>query len=674
MTPVRRQSFTLLILLSVALAFAADPAPRKVTDQKLIKTEDILAEFDGGQITRQDLETKISKVPANAQGRFKTVEGQTQVLDVMAVEEAFYAKAKQMKVEADPEVKEKIDAGTRQFLIQEYYKRNVTDLLVVTEADKQKYYDDNKAAFYLFPYLAISYIQAEDEASAQKALKELRAGKPFAEVSDRYNINTYAKGLKGSIKNIRLNGNIPGVGNDLELEKLVNDAVADSTVFNGPYKTATGWHVFRKNEHVPGRQKDFAEVLPELEQRTRPGVENRMLNELTDRLKLKYKVVVDTTRVAEISLDNPAKNEGLEAVNLVTASDPGVNINVKALVDSYAKLSPQEQMFITKGQGVRQLLDQELMRTLMHVDAKNQNYQQYLADNADYQQMQRYYVLNSAFRKLVTDTVTVTTEDSRVYYDAHLADFTTPANRSIQVLWFDSAKAAAKALKKYQGYVKKNSDKKIAALIEKSSTKPKQAQIDNIYNNGVITGIGPDKPFCDMVWQNPVGYISPVFKSARGEHVFFRTLAEKDAVVQGFTETEPRIYGTIKKQKETARQEEVTQQLFTEFNMKNYPARLTLKLSSEELFNLADSSARQRNFNDAITYYDQIIKNFPNGSDDSRALFMKAFTVAEDLKNEPLAIQLFTEFLAKFPTNDLSESAQFMLDTLQGKTTFDIED
>lgn len=674
MTPAQRQIIMLLILVSAALCFAAGPKPVPVKDNTLVNDKDILAQYDGGIITRKDLDTKISKVPANAQGRFRTVDGQIQVLDIVAVEQVFMAKALQLKLDTDPEVQQKISSGNRQFLIQEYYKRNISDLLVITDADKQRYYDENKAAFYQYPYLSINYIQAEDEASAQAALKELKAGKAFATVSDKYNINTYAKGLKGVVKNIRLNGNIPGVGNDLALEKFIADSPADSTVFNGPFKTTTGWHIFTKNEHVPGRQKDIQEVMPELDQRTRPGVESRMLNELTDRLKLKYKVVVDTTRVGEIVLSDPAKNAALESLSLISSSNPELNLTVKDLLTSFTKLSQQEQVIIGKGGGARQLLDQELVRTLLYVDAKSQNYQQYLVDNEEYQQMKRYYILNSAYRKLVVDSVNVTSEDNRAYYDSHLADFTTPANRSIEVLWFDQDKTAKSTLKKYTKLVRKGDTAGINKLIAKNSSKPNQALLENIYNNGIITGIGPDEAFCKMVWDNPLGFISPVFKSARGDILFFRTLKEVPPVVQGFTETEPRIYGVLKKERETARQEEVTAQLFEEFHMVKYPERLKLELSAEELFTMADNSARQRNFNDAITYYDQIIKSFANGNDDYRASFMKAFTVAEELKNETLAIELFQAFLLKYPSGELNESAQFMLDTLQGKNTLNIED
>ena len=669
-----RICIALMFAWGLACLSAVEPTAVNVSNQNKLNDSDVLAEFDGGVITRKDLDNKISKLPPNSQGRYRTVDGQTQVLDIMAVEEAFMAKAKQLKIDTDPEILDKIEAGTKQFYIQEYYKRNISDSLVVTDADKQRYYDENKQAFYMYPYISISYIQAENEAAANKAARELKAGKPFATVSDTYNINSYAKGLKGLIKNIRLNGNIPGVGNDLDLENYIKNSKADSTVILGPFKTTTGWHVFRTNEYVPGRQKEFQEVLPELDQRTRPGVESRMLDKLTARLKDKYAVVVDTALVAKVDLYNREKDADILDKKLVSSNNPDLNITVSKLLDNFNKLSQQEQLFLSKGEGAKQLLDEEIVRSILYADAKKQNYGQFMTDNADYQQMKRYYILNKAFKQLVVDSVVVDSTETQKYYDEHLSDFTTPAYRSLQVLWFDKEKAAARALKKYKRYVSLNDEKRINELIAEESTKPKLAILDNIYNNGIITGIGPDENFSKLVWDNPVGYISNVFKSTRGDILFFRTTKETPTAVQSFIDVEPRIYGILKNEHQKAQQDKVTQDLFAEFHLVKYPERLTLQLSSEELFNMADNSSKQRNFNDAITFYDQIIKNYANGSDDYRASFMKAFIVAEELKDEQRALQLFREFLAKYPTGDLNESAQFMIDSLEGKDVLKLDE
>lgn len=667
-------TLALILAVGIATCFAEETAPTELTNQNRLSESDVLAEWDGGVITRKDLDAKISHLPVNQQGRYRTVEGQIQVLDIMAVEEAFMAKALQLEVDKNPEVAQRIEAGTRQFYIQEYYQRNVSNLVQVTQADKQRYYDENKQAFYEFPNITINYIQTKDEADALAALSEIESGKSFAEVSDLYNINAYVKGLKGLIKNIRLNGNIPGIGNDPDLEKLIADSQPDSLALHGPHKTNTGWHLFRTLEYKAGRQKPLEEVMPELEQRARPGVETRLLNDLTDSLKAKYSVAMDTTRVSEVDLFNRNQNAEIMDLNLITSTNPELNITVATLLDRFAQLSPQEQMFFSKGEAAKQLLDQELIRSLLYADAKEQDYQQYLQDNPEFEQMRRYYILNQAFRQLVIDSIEVSSEEARAYYDEHIEEYSTPPHRKIQVLWFTDADEAQRARNMFDLYAGFNDEERIDKLVQEKSSKPQLRYLENIYDNGIITGIGPDEEFSNLIWDNPIGYISPVFTSARGDILFFQTLEETPAAAQSFTELEPRIYGMLKNQRQTSQQELVTQQLFEEFHMVKYPEKISLELSAEELFTMADNSARQRNFSDAIAIYDQIIENFPNGADDYRASFMKAFIVSEELKDEDRALQLFKDFLKKYPSGELNESAQFMIDSLEGNVTLEIEE
>ncbi|MDD5625077.1 MAG: peptidyl-prolyl cis-trans isomerase [Candidatus Cloacimonetes bacterium] len=663
-----------IALLALTTNFADNLTTTEVSNNNRINESDILAEFDGGVITRADLEKRISHLPPNMQGRYKTIEGQKQVLDAIAMEEVFAAKAMQLKLNEDPEVVANIETAKKQFLIQEFYKRNITDLVVVTDEDKQQYYEENKKIFYINPNITANIIQLSDEETAQQAVQELRSGKSFEEVSNLYNINNYIKSLKSVVRNIRLNGNIPGIGNDYELEDLIAKAQPDTTAILGPYKTTTGWYVFRVVDHQPGYQKTYEEVYSELEQRVKPVVEARLLNDLMTNLKAKYAVIVDSTIVTQIDLRNPSQNKDIEEQVLVTASAPELTITVKTLLDSFSKLSPQEQLFYSKGGGAKQFLDQELIRNLLYLEAKNQNYEEYIKDDENYQQMQRYYLLQKAYKILVVDSINISSEDTRAYFEAHIQDFTNPSYRTIQVLWFNDEQTAESVRKLYALYTAFDDTTRINNLIETKSTRPNLSILDHIYNNGIITGIGPDKDFCDMVWNNPVGYISPVFKTARGDIVFFQIISETPAQVKSFTEVEPSIYNILRKERQMAQQEKVIQELYEEFNMVLHPERITLQVTADEFFKMADNAAKSRNFNDAIAIYDQIIQHYPNGSDDYRASFMKAFIIAEELKDEDYALQLFKDFLKKYPQGDLNESAQFMIDSLEGKIKLEFEE
>jgi len=664
-----------IVLMLVSIFLTAENVPVTLSKNNSNNDSDILAEYNGGVITRKDIELKISKLPPQYQSRYKTVGGQMEVLNAIAAEEVFYQKARQMGLENDPIVLEHISAIEKRFYIQEYYKRNVSDLVFITDDDLLSYYNQNLSQFYQYPYVTIDYIQAENEDAAKKALAELKKGISFATVSDTYNQNSYAKGLKGRIKNVRLNGNIPGIGNDIELENIIRNAQVDTLNFIGPVKTDYGWHILRIVDWIEGYQKDFNEVKPEIEQRVRPMKERELLNALTDNLKIKYAVIIDSAIVNTISLDPNKRNSNKPILDniIVSSSEPRLQYTVRQLLQNFDKLSPQEQLFINKGGGINLLIEQELTQGLMYLEAKANGYEKYFSENEDYLQAKRSYVLRRAFEKLVSDTIEITDEEIAERYEREKERFSTPAYRTIEVLFFDNKKDANTAWKKYSKAYKKHNEQKMQEIIKKYSLKPENAILDHQYNNGIITGFGQDAEFSSQIWNNPVGYLSPVFTSARGDIVFFRTLKETPSSYKSKEETETQLRRMIKSEKEKAKMEEVTEDLFVEFNMKKYPERITLTMTAEELFNYADNAARQRNFKDAIMYYDQIINNFKNNSDDYKASFMKAFLIAEEMKQKDLALQLFKEFLQKYPTGDLNDSAQFMIDSLEGRIPEDFE-
>lgn len=664
--PTHKLLLISMMLFIAALAFATDTAPKAVSNSNLLEEGDILAEYDGGQILRADLQDKISKIPPAHQARFQTMEGQLQILDIMCTEEVFFQKAKVLGLDKSPEMLERLDDLERRFYLQEYYKRNVTEVVTITEEDLQNYYDENLKLFYLNPNITIEYIQAATEQDALAAVAELKAGTSFAKVSDKYNQNTYALGLKGKIKNIRLNGNIPGVGNDRELEEHISQSSVDLEKINGPYQTEMGWHIFRTTDWVQGRQKEFVEVKPEIEQRIRPIKDREKLEEIRELLKQKHNVQIHAGIAASIDLQNREKNQNIMYNTVVNSPNEKLIYTIEDILLAYDKISPQEQIFYVKGEGAKAFIDQLLIQDLFHIEAKNMGYAQYFADNEDYLSMRHNFILRGAFEKLVLESIEISNEEIAARYELDKEKYAQPANRSIQVLFFDNMKSANKAWRKFRSAHKKNNEKAMTKVIDKYSTKPNKSIYENQYNNGVVTGLVQDADFSSRIWNNPVGYLSDVFTAANGDIVFFRTISEVPKSYRPKVEVEPRIYSAIKQEKEKGKQDQVAEELFVEFNLIKYPERVKLNLSAAQLFDYADNAARNRNYKDAITFYDQIVQTYDNGVDDYKAYFMKAFLVAEELKNEELAKQLFRNFINLFPEGDLHDSARFMIDSLEG--------
>jgi tetratricopeptide (TPR) repeat protein len=311
-------------------------------------------------------------------------------------------------------------------------------------------------------------------------------------------------------------------------------------------------------------------------------------------------------------------------------------------------------------------VDQELIRNLLYTEAKALNFSQYLEQDPQFIQMKRYHILSNAFRILVREATQITTEDARAYYEENIDSYSTPASRDIQVLWFTDMDVANRTWSLFNLANRIRNENRMTELINRYSTQPARNELPNQYNNGTVTGVGPDAEFSRLIWSTDVNAVSPVFTTATGEIVFFRVLREKPVSATPFVEVEPRIQGAIRQTKERAKQDEMIQTLSTEYHLRKYPERITLLLSADDLFELANTAAQQRNYNDAITYYDQIIGSYKNNIDGYKASFMKAFLISEEMNNKPRALELFRQFIAGFPQGDLHESAQFMIDVLEG--------
>lgn len=89
------------------------------------------------------------------------------------------------------------------------------------------------------------------------------------------------------------------------------------------------------------------------------------------------------------------------------------------------------------------------------------------------------------------------------------------------------------------------------------------------------------------------------------------------------------------------------------------------------LFKAAETARAMRNFGKAIELYDNIYDNYTDYEKHAQTLFLKAFTLDNDLKRHDEAKGLYELFLKKFPDNDFADDTQFLLANL-GKSDEEI--
>ncbi|MBN2461795.1 MAG: peptidyl-prolyl cis-trans isomerase [Candidatus Cloacimonetes bacterium] len=429
---------------------------------------------------------------------------------------------------------------------------------------------------------------------------------------------------------------------------------------------------YQQNKNEFYQDKTYEEATRDIEMRLQPQRFQEMVDSTLAVIKEKYNVIImynildslDFSR-SELVPENPE-------IIYMLGSSPELQKNLADFAAIYDQLPTKQKEIAQDQETHRNLVDIIIDLELLNWEAYQRGYHEKPELQEATQQIKRNLMLQTVYNLLVVDKVTINDEDLKRYYEDNIDQFSTNAYRKIQTFVFDSKEKAEDMQSRVKKLLKKENWEAIAKLIEAESLYPyKEGVLDHIYHNGIIPGIGKDEIYNDMVWEKAPGKTSPkklskIFKNSQGNFVFFRILEDHLSEPKPFVEIVENIRSKMTKELTNERFTELQAELAQKYHLVKYPERMIVFLTAEEYFNLAEESQKKRKFHDAVFYYDQIIKYHQNNTDDYKASFMKAFLYAEELKENKKAIELFQEFLVKYPQGDLHDSANFMLMDLKG--------
>jgi len=120
----------------------------------------------------------------------------------------------------------------------------------VTDAQVEKYYNENKARFGTPERRNVNLILTKSEAAAQSAKKEIESGKSFASVAKAVSIDPTSKANGGLLTEV-----VKG-----QEEKTLDEAIfsAKTNTLSGPIKSPFGYYVYEVKSVSPGSQQSLA--------------------------------------------------------------------------------------------------------------------------------------------------------------------------------------------------------------------------------------------------------------------------------------------------------------------------------------------------------------------------------------------------------------------------------
>lgn len=252
----------------------------------------------------------------------------------------------------------------------------------------------------------------------------------------------------------------------------------------------------------------------------------------------------------------------------------------------------------------------------------------------------------------------------RGYYEAHAAEFRTPATATARHIQTATEAQARQALKLALG-----SGQDWAKLVTRFSTdtltRASAGLLGTVTREGSFAALGRQPALAESVFALGVGRIGGPYRTERGWHV-----VRVDELRPEGTRPLEAVRPAIMRQLANQRNQDYYRQLLDDARrdlgvsadstaIRNFTAQ---KRDPREVFKAAQeiASPQQR-----IAAFRRLLAEYPDADVSPQAQFMIGFVNSEELKDYDEAEKAFRELLARYPKSELADSAKWMVEHMR---------
>jgi len=272
-----------IMLASVALVAGCTAKKGEEAGSSAKSSGEVLAEVNGTTITTGDFKKEMENLPPYLKPMTDTAEGKKEMLETMVIRELILQQAKKDGIDKSPIVAEKLEELKKRIVVEAFLKKKVEEQSNITDADLQKFYDQNKEKFKSGDEIRASHILVKDEKAAQEVLAKLKAGGSFEELAKKFSMDSAA--AKG--------GDLGWFGKATmlpEFEKVAFSLKEGET--SGIVKTKFGYHIIKVTGKRPAGQREFADVKEQIKAALLPTKQQEVFAKLKDDLKKSSKYTI----------------------------------------------------------------------------------------------------------------------------------------------------------------------------------------------------------------------------------------------------------------------------------------------------------------------------------------------------------------------------------------------
>lgn len=257
------------------------PSSGTKTDGK--KEGQVLAEVNGGSITSGDFNRELKNLPEYLRSMADTPQGRKEMLDTMVIRELILQQAAKDGIDKGADIEEKLQDLKKRIIVEAFLKKKVESESNVSDADLQKFYDQNKDKFKTGEQMKASHILVKSEKEAKEILAKIKAGGNFEEIAKKSSVDSSAsKG--GDLGWFGKGSMVPA------FEKAASALKEGQT--SDVVKSDFGFHIIKLTGKRAAGIRPLAEVKDQIKGAIMPSKQQEIFQKIKDELKKSAKITI----------------------------------------------------------------------------------------------------------------------------------------------------------------------------------------------------------------------------------------------------------------------------------------------------------------------------------------------------------------------------------------------
>ena len=241
----------------------------------------ILATVGGMPITEDDVNEFLAGLGQRGQS-YNNPEGRKVILEQLIGNKLLLLDAKRNLLEAEPAFKAEL-AKIKDNLLASYAAEKALSLVTVSDADAEKYYEENREQFITEESVNASHILVETEELALELLSKIQSGEISFEQAALENSTCPSKANGGNLGDFGKGQMVP------EFDTAVF-AMEVGAISSAPVKTQFGYHLIKLNSKKDAEAMPYAEIKDEIKNALLGEKKRNAYQSKINQLKILYPV------------------------------------------------------------------------------------------------------------------------------------------------------------------------------------------------------------------------------------------------------------------------------------------------------------------------------------------------------------------------------------------------